>query len=429
MSEALGDNPYPNLGFNPVPGVPEDVEGLRGKINSAGEAVKETNDVLNRLRNSSDGVWKGEGGDAFRNHFDATLAQDLGYAQSSLERAVVVLDEWHTDLVGNRDAAQGLELEAAAARQEHAQAQTALQQAQSNPDLNLAHQTFSDAAQLQAAQSRLDTAVTQVNTASAAVTGAQNKIDSIIRRAHDLEREHDTAAKKVAAELDSAAKDFAPSPPSKHWWDKISDAVKAVGDWISKHKKLLHNILSTVAAIGGLVALFTPPPFDVIGMVVGIAASAGNVGLDLNDPKVRNDIGDFAKGIGHGDFLHGDFHTKDFKSLMTVGSDSLGLAPGYSAIKGVASMGKLAEEAAAAEKVAPTLTDALSDAAHSPGLATKGINKVLTRYDVPDSVLGVGAHAKPDMALMNRLDTIEMAWRGKSAAMAGYHDIKDWLTS
>ncbi|ATL70248.1 hypothetical protein CRH09_32760 [Nocardia terpenica] len=335
-----------------------------------------------------------------------------------------VLDEWHTDLVGNRDAAQGLETEAAAARQEYTQAQTTLQRAQSNPDLNLAHQTFSDAAQLQAAQSRLDTAVAQVNTASATVTGAQNKIDSIIKRAHDLEQEHDTAARKVAAELDSAAKDFAPSPPSKHWWDKISDAVKAVGDWISKHKKLLHNILSTVAAIGGLVALFTPPPFDVIGMVVGIAASAANVGLDLNDPKIRSDIGDFAKGIGHG-----DFQTKDFKSLMTVGSDSLGLAPGFSAIKGVTSIGRLAEEAVAAEKVAPTLTDVLSDAAHSPGLVTKGINRVLTRYNVPDSVLGVGAHASPEMALMNRLDTIEMAWRGKSGVMTGYHDIKDWLTS
>ncbi|RDI63576.1 hypothetical protein DFR76_110273 [Nocardia pseudobrasiliensis] len=424
---AVTDNPYPNLGFNPVPGVPEDVATLRGKIDSASEAVKDTNDVLSRLRNGNDSVWKGEGGDAFRSHFDTTLAQDLGYAQHSLERAVTVLDEWHTGLVSDRDAALTLETEAAAARQEHAQAQAALTQAQANPDLNLAHQSFSEGAELQAAQTRLDAAIARVNSATTAVTDAQNKIDSVIKRAHDLEQTHNTLAKKVAAELDSAAKDFAPSPPNKHWWNKIADAVKAVGDWISEHRELVHNILSTVAAVGALVAMFTPPPFDVIGMVVGIAASAANVGLDLTDPKIRNDIGDFAKGIGNGDFLHGDFHTQDLKSLATVGVDGLGMAPGYGAVQGVRSMGKLAAEAAEAGTVAPSLTAVLSDAAHAPGLSTKGINSLFTK--APDSVFGVGAHASPELALMNRLDSIEMVWRGKTAATAGYHDIRDWLKS
>ncbi|MFI6363962.1 hypothetical protein ACIBG0_14580 [Nocardia sp. NPDC050630] len=96
----MSQNPYPYLGFNPVPGAPDDVAGLRGQISTAAEAVKETNQLLNSLRNSNENVWQGEGGDAFRADFDATLAQDLGYAQNSLEKAVGLLAEWHTDLVG-----------------------------------------------------------------------------------------------------------------------------------------------------------------------------------------------------------------------------------------------------------------------------------------------------------------------------------------
>ncbi|MGV9675699.1 hypothetical protein ACWDSJ_10515 [Nocardia sp. NPDC003482] len=425
----MSDNPYPNLGFNPVAGVPDDVEGLRGRINSAGEAIKETKEVLNRLRNGTDGVWVGQGGDAFRNQFDTTLARDLGYAQSSLERAVGVLAGWHSSLIAHREVAGTLETEAAAARREYTDAQAALQRARANPDLELANQTFSDAVQRQAAQARLNNAVAQVTAATTAVNDAQTKIDAILRHARDLEHEHETAARKAAAELEAAAKDFAPEPPTKHWWDKITDAVTAIGDWISRHRELVHNILSTVAAIGGLVAMFTPPPFDVIGMVVGIAASAADVGLDLSDPKVRNDIGDFATGVGNGDFLHGDFHTQDLESLSKVGLDSLGVAPAYGAAKGIASLGDLASQAAKAGEAAPTLTNVLSDAAHSAGLSTKGINTVFTRLGVPDSVFGVGAHANPELALLNRLDTIEMVWRGKTAITAGYHDIRDWLSS
>ncbi|WP_216899337.1 hypothetical protein [Nocardia alni] len=419
------ETPYPNLGFNPVPGTPDDVAGLRGQVNSAGEAVKETNGLLNRLRNANDDIWKGAGGDAFRAHFDATLAQDLGYAQSSLERAVSVLDEWHTDLVGYQSTAKGLESEAAEARGKHAQAETAFQQAKSNPDLGLADQTFTDEAQLAAAQSRLNAAEAKVRSAGTEVENWQGQLESILKRAHDLESEHAQKALKVAAELDAAAKDFAPSPPHHHWWDKITDALKAVGDWISKHRKLLHNILSTVSAIGGLVALLTPPPFDAIGMAVGAVASLANVGLDVSDPKVRHDIGDFAKGVWNGDFMHGDFHTKDLGSIATLAGDSLGGIPALGTVKGIASMGKLGEEAAEAGKAAPALKDVLSDVAKSPGWAVKKLEKL----PIPDSVFGVGAHANPELRLMNRLDGIDLAWRGKSVVSDGYHDIKDWINS
>ncbi|WP_280508641.1 hypothetical protein, partial [Nocardia flavorosea] len=162
----MTDNPYPNLGYNPVPGVPDDVAGLSNRVETAAEAVRETNDLLARLRNSNDEVWRGEAGDAFRSHFDATLAQDLGYTQSSLERAVTVLGEWNTALVGFRDQAKALDQEAGVAAAEVNKAVTEVQNANANPDLGLANQVFDDPAALQAAQTRLNAATARVNAAN-----------------------------------------------------------------------------------------------------------------------------------------------------------------------------------------------------------------------------------------------------------------------
>ncbi|WP_378737440.1 hypothetical protein [Nocardia brasiliensis] len=306
----MSENPYPNLGFNPVPGAPTDVSGLRARIDTAADAVRETNELLSRLRNSNDTGWMGDAGDAFRADFDATLAQDLGYAQRSLERAVALLDEWHTDLVGYQDIASGLEAEAADAKGRHSQAVAALQRAQANPDLGLANAMFTDHGELQAAQSRLDAATAQVRSASTAVDDWQAKIDSVLQRARDLASQHNSTARRIAAELDAAAKDFAPSPPDKSIWDRIADAVEAVGKWIDEHREGVHQALSIIAAVGSLVALVTPPPFDIIGFTFAAAATAGLLALDLSDPAIR-------AGLRNG----------ELDAWKTVGLDSLGFAP------------------------------------------------------------------------------------------------------
>ncbi|MBF6327446.1 hypothetical protein [Nocardia transvalensis] len=388
----MSENPYPNLGFNPVPGAPSDVTALHGQINSAAQAVKETNDLLRRLRNSNDDVWKGEGGDAFRAHFDATLAQDLGYAQDSLERAVGLLGQWHTGLVGFQDTAKGLETEAAAARGQHAQAVTALQRAQSNPDLGLANMRFSDPNELAAAQARLDAAAAQVRTASAAVDNLQGQIASIIQRARDLEGEHDKLAKKIAAELDAAAKDFAPSPPDKSIWDRIADAVKGVGKFLDEHRKGLHQILSIVAAVGGLVALVTPPPIDIIGFAVGAAATAGLLAIDLSDPNIR-------EGLMNG----------ELDAWKTVGLDSLGLAPaggsamaagkvGWGLLRGteaVADGAHAAQTVGAGERIGSAMYQALT---HEPTLSSKGVSSVVNLLDKVPGVPNVATALGMDKA-------------------------------
>ncbi|MGY2063234.1 hypothetical protein ACW9HQ_50790, partial [Nocardia gipuzkoensis] len=174
------------------------------------------------------------------------------------------------------------------ARGRHTQAVAALQQAQSNPDLGLANQKFTDATALAAAQSRLDAANNAVRTANTNVTHWQGQIDSILQRAHDLASEHDKLSRKIATELDTAAKDFAPSPPDKGIWDSIVDAVKGVGDWIDKHRKGIHEALSIISTVSGLLAVVTPPPIDAIALGVSLAAGAGALALDATDADIKD---------------------------------------------------------------------------------------------------------------------------------------------
>ncbi|MET8872420.1 hypothetical protein [Nocardia sp. NPDC004604] len=361
----MTENPYPNLGFNPCPGAVSDVAGLQGQISKSYEAVKETDQLLSRLRNSNDDAWKGDAGNAFRASFDATLAQDLGYAQSSLERAVALIQEWHTNLVSFQETAKGLETEAAEAKGQHTQAVATLNQANSNPDLLLANQRFSDAESLQAAQTRLNAAVAQVNSASASVDDRQAKIEAIIKRARELETTHDTLARRIASELDAAAKDFAPSPPDKSIWDRITDAVKSLGEWIDEHRAGIHQALSIVAAVGSVIAVCTPPPIDAIGFAVAAAATVGLVGLDLSDPEIR-------RGLANG----------ELSAWKTVGLDSLGIAPvggaGISAAKVGLNLLKGGEAVAVGARAAQTVstaerfgTAALNAVTHEPLLSSK----------------------------------------------------------
>ncbi|NKY61047.1 hypothetical protein [Nocardia flavorosea] len=368
----MTDNPYPNLGYNPVPGVPDDVAGLSNRVETAAEAVRETNDLLARLRNSNDEVWRGEAGDAFRSHFDATLAQDLGYTQSSLERAVTVLGEWNTALVGFRDQAKALDQEAGVAAAEVNKAVTEVQNANANPDLGLANQVFDDPAALQAAQTRLNAATARVNAANTALDNWLGTQDSIAARARDLATEHENVAKRIASELDTAAKDFAPSEPDKSIWDKIKDAIGAIGEWIDEHREGIHTALAITASVAGLLALVTPPPVSAIALGVSLAAGAGALALDFTDPEIR-------EGLMSG----------DMSAWMTVGGDALSVVPGGAALGKAAWAGvRGLDDVSRMEG----MLNAWQAGAHDPGIVMKGLA-------VPvDSALSAAAQSAPAIA-------------------------------
>ncbi|WP_280301836.1 hypothetical protein [Nocardia neocaledoniensis] len=364
----MTENPYPNLGFNPTPGDATEVATLSTKVKTAADAVTETNALLTSIRNSNDEVWKGEAGDAFRAGFDATLAQDLGLAQSSLQQADTAIAAWYTALVAFQDTAKGLETEAATARSNHAQAVTALQQAKANPDLGLANKTFSDASALADAQSRLNAANAQVTSASTAVDNCQAAIDAIIARAKDLESAHNAKATATATELESAA-NFAPSEPDKSWWDRLTD-------WIDENRDAIHEVLSTTSAIGGILALVTPPPISAIALGISLAAGAGALALTATNDELRDDL------------VNGSW-TERLGAAATVGGDLLSVVPGAS---GVFKAGKVALMGGGADDLGRfgMIAQTWGEAANDPGL----VARVLTdrnAFGVTDQLASSGA--------------------------------------
>jgi hypothetical protein len=149
---------YPNLGFDPCPGSVDNVSALQQRITTAATSMQQANDLMNRLRNDNSSVWQGPAGDAFRQHLNSTLIEDLGKANQSLNHAVATLHGWGSALAGYRDRASTLEQQAAEANQQLDAARSRQQRAAGNPDLQLAGQSFSTHAELQNAQHRLDQA-------------------------------------------------------------------------------------------------------------------------------------------------------------------------------------------------------------------------------------------------------------------------------
>ncbi|MFD3702829.1 hypothetical protein ACFWUP_06740 [Nocardia sp. NPDC058658] len=361
-------NPYPNLGFNPTPGDAAQVATLSTKVKAAADAVTETNALLNRLRNNNDDVWKGDAGQAFRDNYDATLSQDLDRAQSALQGASTLITTWHADLIGFQDTAKSLETEAAAARAEHATAVTALQQAKTNPDLGLANQTFTDSAQLAAAQSRLDAASTKLSTAATAVNNCQSAIDAIIARATSLQTNHTAKARTIATELDAAA-NFSPSEPDKSIWDEFLD-------WIDRNRDDIHTVLSTTAAVGGLLAIITPPPFSGVALGISLAAGAGALALDATDDELRDDL------------LHGSA-TEKAGAAGRIAGDALSVLPG---VGGVLKAGKALTLGGGADDVGRfTQTwNAWNDGAADPGLVARAFTD-RNVFGVTDKLASSGA--------------------------------------
>jgi hypothetical protein len=397
----MSDQEYPNLGFNPVPGMPDAVESLHGKVASAVDSMGEANSLMGRLRNAGDSVWQGDAGKAFREHFNSHLADDLDHAHQSLSKAVEVISGWHTDLVNFKDSAGKLEQEAADAHQAQQWADAALQQAKANPDFKLAGQFFNEQGALQQAQVRLDAAESAVRSAASKAEGAADSLRGVIRRAKELQANHQDVARKAAAALKDATHDLAPDEPGmfSKMFHAFTGALKSVGDWVKAHLKDIHAVLSTVSAIAGLVALVTPPPVDAIALGVSVAAGAGALATDLADPQFRH---------GMGQLLTGHINKESLGSLMTgvadVASVIPGVGPAFKAIKGGEAVVEGASGAAA-------LAELASSAAHTPGLVVKGLARIPAVAKMGeaatfvDRVLSNGVN---DIASVDRLNVL---WR------------------
>lgn len=413
---------YPNLGFNPVPGVPGDVEALAGKISTAVNSLTDANGLIGRLKNAGDSIWQGDAGDAFRSHLDSTLVTDMSHAQTSLEKAVGVLGGWHTDLVNLKSQASQLDHEAGVAKQAESAAQAAYDEAKQNPSLRMIGQHFDDAASLQQAQNAINKAESAISGAGSKLTDAQGSLAAIMQKAKNLASQHDDIAGKAANALKDATDKLAPAKPGffSSMFSDIGKALSAVGSWVQNHLSDIHSVLSTIAAIGGLVALVTPPPIDAIALGVSVAASAGALACDLANPQFRDAIGGLAGGVYQG-ITTGQWHISgsEISAAMTGVTDVLGVVPGVGvAAKAIKGGEAVTEGASAISKV----TDIASQVAHNPGLPAKLISKIPGVGTALEATKLIDA-GSGSLTMVNQ-NMVNILWHGKSVASHLYHDVR-----
>ncbi len=414
---------YPHLGFDPVPGIPEDVDAIASVLKSAAASLKESGSLLTQVRDAGGDIWQGQAGDAFRSHVDGELTKRLGTAQTSLETALGIFNDWHGDLVGFKSSAAKLDAEAAAAQQAAEKAAANLVTARADPAFQLIGRTFTGAA-LQQAQQAVETAQHGLDAANQAVTDTRGELDAILKQAHELESQHEAVARRFAQALDHAASDLAPHKPGmfSRMWNDFTSGLDAMGSWVKDHLDAIHSVLSTISAIAGLVALLTPPPIDAIALGVSLVAGAGALAVDAANPEFR-------KGIS--DALHGNFDKAARSAIGTAIGDTLSVVPGLGGVvkggtagvkAGIAGFkaARAGEELAESARVLPKMAAAVHDAAQNPGIAAKIVSKQKWVRPVLEKggVLGQGASQE---VLQH---TVGVVLKGKNAATHIYKDIR-----
>ncbi|MCU1681531.1 MAG: hypothetical protein JWQ81_2270 [Amycolatopsis sp.] len=262
---------YPALGFDPAPGTVAKVADVAATLGKVATEIGQAYEDLTRL-GKADSFWQGDGAQAFQ----GTVGQVPDYlnkAQQSLTGASGTLSRWADDLGTMQRQAADLERQAEAA-------QSQVTQAQSNPNLRLAGQTFTDPAQFQQAQDALGQAQQRL-------TQAQGGLDALRESAKRLLDQHLDLAGQVASAL-RKAKDEAPEEPG--WLDKIGEAIGKMVDgvknlagdvwnWVKDHADVIAKIgdvLSKVSAVLGVIAIITAP-FEPVGAIFGAAAGLTSV--------------------------------------------------------------------------------------------------------------------------------------------------------
>lgn len=296
---------YPHLGFNPVPGSTETVSGLHKKLAGCAKVLEETHELVTKLMDGS--YWEGDAAVAFREQLDGgPLPLNLKNAAHSIRKAAKQLDRWDGELEDFQRRAKRLEEDAKDAQAAVDRAKGHASKAGDSPDLDKKGAKHDDAQK----------ALTQANTA---VDDAEDELEKIRGKARKLAEEHEHQAQYRAGKIRDATKKLAPHEPG--WFDSALD-------WLGEN---LPDILSAVAAVVGLVALFVATGGTAAAVLLLAAAVLSATALTMRvfgDPEVRASLWDG---------LHGEFDTDFWSNLVTVGGDALGMVPGIGAVgKGAA---------------------------------------------------------------------------------------------
>ncbi|MCX4974004.1 hypothetical protein [Streptomyces sp. NBC_00620] len=291
---------YPHLGFNPVPGSTETVNGLHKKLVGCAKVLEETHELVTKLLDGS--YWEGDAAVAFREQLDGgPLPLNLKNAAHSIRKAAKQLDRWDGELDDFQRRAKRLEEDAKDAQAAVDRAKGHASKAGDSPDLAKKGAKHDDAQK----------ALTQANTA---VDDAEDALEKIRGKARKLADEHEHQAQYRAGKIRDATKKLAPHEPG--WFDSALD-------WVTEN---LPDILSTVAAVVGLVALFVVTGGTAAAVLLLAAAALSATALATRlaqDPAVWESLKD--------GFTKGEFDTDFWSNLVTVGGDALGALPGLGA--------------------------------------------------------------------------------------------------
>ncbi|TRO69877.1 hypothetical protein [Streptomyces sp. IB201691-2A2] len=314
-SPRIANPDYPNLGFNPVPGSTETVSGLHKKLSGCAKVLEDTRDLVTKLMDGS--YWKGDAAVAFREQLDGgPLPLNLKNAARSLRKAAKQLSLWEGELDDFQRRAKRLDEEAKDARAAVDTAKGKATTAGDDPALDKKKGAGHDEAQK------------ALNSANTAVDEAEADLEEILGRARKLAEEHEKQAQYRAGKIRDATKKLAPHEPG--WFDSAVD-------WLGEN---LPDILSGVAAVVGLVALFVLSGGTAAAVLLLAAAALSATALTmrvLGDPTLRASLWD--------GFTKGEFDTDFWSNLVTVGGDALGVLPGV----GAAGKGALAAARATGE--------------------------------------------------------------------------------
>ncbi|MFS8202683.1 hypothetical protein ACLVWQ_28860 [Streptomyces sp. CWNU-52B] len=402
-SPTIANPDYPSLGFNPVPGSTDTVSGLHKKLAGCAKVLEETRDLVAKLMDG--GYWKGDAAVAFREQLDGgPLPLNLKNAARSLRKAAKQLSLWEGELDDFQHRATRLDEEAKDARAAVDAAKGKATTAGDDPALDKKKGAGHDDAQK---------ALTRANTA---VDEAEADLEKILGRARKLAEEHEKQAQYRAGRIRDATKKLAPHEPG--WFDSAMD-------WLGEN---LPDILSGVAAVVGLVALFVLTGGTAAAVLLLAAAALSATALTLRiaeNPEVWASLKD--------GFTKGEFDSDFWSNFVTLGGDALGMVPGIGAAsKGAAAAVRATGEAGEAftlgqraarfgsttmehAKSISNLDNALLDltirgaraaqitrtvevTSSSVGVATAGFGLVMTAVDTDDDGVKDGSVAGIDGA-------------------------------
>jgi hypothetical protein len=388
----VGNNPYPSLGWNPVPGIPEQVSSLYRKVKSAADTLNNCHRQIEYLLGASSS-WQGDAASAFRDTLDGDLKTAMMNAGNSLGKAAAALGTWEGDLTSHRDLAKKYDDAARENKGDVDKARTRYDQAKGNPDLKLAGKEYPSQAEADAATERLRTAERELNAATTHLNNANSAYNDVIAKAKELEGTHTEAAEAVARSLDEADDKLAPKEPG--WFSKalsaIGEGLKAVGEFLVEHA-------GTIGAIAGLLALL-PTPLAPVFAGIAVAASAVSMAKNLASEDFRDSL------MGEYGWKEGAF------AWASMAGDTLGMVPGVGALARAGSEAGLAAAVAGeggealsvgsklgafGREIVPAFNFKALDVATDPatGALQYGINGVNVAANMASSLESMGVFPK-----------------------------------